>query len=168
MWGQQKNGRILTVVLIIATVVALGAVFIFYVLDPWSDFRDSREAKRWADVTSIVTAIKINQVDNGGLYITAVENAREGESYMITDGSFGVDCDDKNEYCNIKVSGGDNCLDLSSLVLAGYLDEVPVSPKGKMSWGSSRTGYVLRKDESGVLTVSACEPEKTDAVWAAR
>lgn len=168
MWGQQKNGRILAAFLIILAVVALGVVFIFYVLDPWSDFRDSREAKRWADVTSIVTAIKINQSDNGGLYITAVENVREGESYMITDGSFGMDCDDKNDYCDVKVSGSDNCLDLSSLVLSGYLDEIPVSPKGDVIWDSSRTGYVLRKDESGVLTVSACDPEKTGTVWAAR
>ena len=94
-----KKGFTLIELLIVIAIIAIIAAVIFVALDPLRRFQDSRDSTRWQEATSIIDAIKVDQVDNGGQYITAVYNTNVGSVYMISDGATAVGCDDYNTYC---------------------------------------------------------------------
>lgn len=163
-----KKAFTLIELLIVIAIIGIIAASIFVVLDPLSRFRDARDARRWADGSAILSAIKVDQVDNGGTYITAVANTTSGEVYMVSDGAVASGCDDQNTYCDTDVTSDTHCVDLSGLVTEGYLGDVPVSPNGSGTWTSSTTGYTLQRDSTGIITVRACESENTSEIWVAR
>jgi hypothetical protein len=86
-------------------------------------------------------------------------------------------CDDNNLVCtNDELSASEDvtadtdCVDLSGLVTAGYLGQVPVSPSGPdVTWdsgatnGDEGTGYIIEKADNGIITVRTCEAENTGA-----
>ncbi|HKL17044.1 MAG TPA: prepilin-type N-terminal cleavage/methylation domain-containing protein [Patescibacteria group bacterium] len=157
--------------LIVIAVIAIIAAIIFIAVDPIAKFRESRNAKRWTDVNKILNSIKVDRIDNGGAYLPSVENMKAGKIYMITDGSSN-DCDNQNDYCASNVAketaSGEYCLNLSGLVSEGYLEELPISPNGKGNWSKSMAGYTLEKSQNGIITIRACESEKTPEIWVAR
>lgn len=159
--------------LIVVSIIAIVASVVFVSLDPLTRFRDSRDAKRWVDISAILSAIKIDQVDNGGVYMSSVANMTPGEVYMLVDGtSVGANCVAANTYCDVAVTSGasvaDHCLDVAELVSQGYLGSVPVSPKGSYAWNKNITGYTLEKGSTGILTVRACESENAAEIKASR
>jgi len=166
-----RRGFTLIELLIVIAIIAIISAVVFVVLDPLSRFRDARDAQRWADISAILSAVKLDQVDNGGTYLSAIANMTAGEVYMITDGG-GTDCDAQNAYCDTNVTtetvGGDHCVDLSGLVTEGYLGDVPLSPNGAGSWSASISGYTIQRDTTGIITVRACESENSDEIWVAR
>lgn len=159
--------------LIVVSIIAIVASVVFVSLDPLTRFRDSRDAKRWVDISAILSAIKIDQVDNGGVYMSNVANMAPGEVYMLIDGSpSSPNCVTANSYCDVPVTSGssvaDHCLDVSELVSQGYLGSVPVSPRGNYTWSKNITGYTLEKGSTGILTVRACESENAAEIKASR
>jgi prepilin-type N-terminal cleavage/methylation domain-containing protein len=154
-----KKGFTLIELLIVIAIIAIIAAVIFVALDPLKRFQDSRDSTRWQEVTTILEAIQVDQVDNGGGYITSVLNANVGSVYMISDGANAVGCDDYNTYCDTDVSGDSYCVNLSGLVTEGYMGDVPVSPDGDGTWSENYTGYTLQKSSTGTITIRACESE---------
>jgi len=131
-------------------------------------FRDARDSRRWSDITSILNAIKIDQVDNGGNYMSAITNMASGSVYMIVNGAVSSGCDDQNANCDTDVSGDSYCVNLAGLVTDGYLGSIPVGPNGAGSWTSSLSGYTLQRDSNGIITVRSCESENSEEIWVAR
>lgn len=163
-----QKGFTLIELLIVVALIAIIAAVVFVTLNPLTRFQDARDSQRWAAITSILNAIKIDQVDNGGAYLGAVAGITAGEVYMIVDGATVTGCDDNNASCDVDVTDDDNCVDLSGLVTEGYLGSVAVSPKGAATWSSTRTGYTLQRNTSGIIIVRACESENTSDIWVAR
>jgi len=157
--------------LIVVAIFAIIGVIAFVAVNPIARFQDSRNEKRWTDANKILNAIKVDQVDNGGSFLTSIEKAKPGAKYMITNGS-GDNCDALNDYCetnvNTETTSGEFCLDLSGLVKQEYLESLPVSPNGKGDWSKSMTGYTLEKSQDGVITIRACEAEGDPEIWLAR
>ncbi|NCN25403.1 hypothetical protein COT94_03505 [Candidatus Falkowbacteria bacterium CG10_big_fil_rev_8_21_14_0_10_37_14] len=171
--GRFSRGFTLIELLIVVAIISIIAAVVFVALDPMTRFRDSRDAKRWADTTAILSAIKIDQVDNGGNYMAAVGNMVVGDIYMIVDGTPATpNCVAGNTFCDTDVTAeavaGDHCVNLGELVQQGYLGSVPVSPSGAGSWGADLTGYTIEKSATGILTVRACESENTTEIKASR
>jgi len=162
-----RRGFTLIELLIVMAIISIIAAVVFVALDPLTRFRDSRDAARWTDISAIVSAIKIDQVDNGGDYLTAVKDMGTGV-YMIVDGAAPADCTTGNAYCDVDVTAAANCVDLSELVGQGYLGKVPVSPNGNGSWNDKLTGYTLEKSSTGILTVRACEAENAPEIKVSR
>ncbi len=170
----QKRGFTLIELLIVVAIVGIIAAVIFVALNPLKRFQDSRDAVRWSDARQIMEAIQVNQVDDGGAYITSIDSMTADRWYMITDGNGGVDmqigCDHNNAACDIDVHDDGYCVDLDDLVTEGYLGDIPVSPPGTTTWdhgdtaGDEGTGYALYKDTTGALTVQACDSEGSDAI----
>lgn len=154
---RSQKGFTLIELLIVVGIIAILATATFVALDPIKRFKDSRDARRWSDISEILNAIKVYQVDRGEL--TNLESLDADQNYMISNGSVASGCDLQNENCDLQVPDTDNCVNLASLISYGYLGTIPVSPNGSGSWSSSITGYVLTKTASGALKITACESE---------
>lgn len=163
--------------LIVIAIIAILAAVIFVALDPLTRFQDSRDAARWTDVESIAHAIELDQVDNGGVYLTEIQDMVTNTYYMIVDGDGSTaklsGCDDHDSYCGINIANSSYCVDLDELVEQGYLGDIPVSPNyigNSITWdsgddnSSEGTGYVLKKNDNGTITVQACESENSDEI----
>lgn len=167
------DGFTLIELLIVVAIIAIIAAIIFVSLNPLKRFRDSRDSVRWADVTSIADAITLDQLDNGGTYMQAIQDTTEDVSYMIVDGAMDAGCNDNNSNCDVTISGDTDCIDLSSLVDEGYLGDVPVSPAGEVEWEDGNvdneegTGYVFTRTSS-TITIAACESEDSTAISVVR
>jgi len=153
-----SRGFTLIELLIVIAIIAIIAGSVFVALDPLTRFQDARDTRRWSDITALLAAIKINQVDNKGSYISSVASLATETNFMITDGI--------TTPCNVPSCAGVSpapsaCVDLAELVSKGYLGSVPVSPDGVGSWSPSYTGYVINKSGVGTIKIQACEAENT-------
>lgn len=164
-----KKGFTLVELLVVIAIIGILVAIIFVALDPAARFGQARDAVRQNDVQEILSAVKLYQVDNGGAHLTAINDLNDGEVYMaISDGTaMTTGCSDNNTNCTTNVTDADNCVDISGLVTGGYLDSMPVSPAGVVTWddgsasGEEGSGYTISKDSNGIVTVRACEDEQT-------
>ncbi len=163
---KQKNGFTLIELLIVIAIIAIIAAVVFVALDPLTRFRDSRDAGRWSDISAVLSATKVDQVDNKGSYIAVISGLTAGNVYMI--GTAIAGCDDQNANCDTAVTSDASCVDLIGLVTEGYLGSVPISPNGEGTWTAGVTGYTLSRASTGILTVRACESENTDEISVSR
>lgn len=163
---KMNKGFTLIELLIVIAIIAIILAVLYVALDPLTRFRDSRDSARWQDVSALAEAIVVDQVDNGGSYLSVISNATSSEVFMI--GSATTGCEANDAYCDTSVATTTNCLDLSGLITEGYIGEVPVSPNGSGSWSSSLTGYTIQRDATGAITVRACESENSSEIYIVR
>jgi type IV pilus assembly protein PilA len=168
MFKINKKAFTLIELLIVIAIISIIASVVFVALDPLTRFRDSRDAKRWADINALLSAIKIDQVDNGGSYMSTITAMTTGQVYMITDGVVSTGCDAGNAVCGTDVTATANCVNVAELVQQGYLGSVPLSPKGARQWTSSLSGYTMERGANGIITIRACEAENTTEIKSAR
>jgi len=154
------KGFTLVELLIVIAIIAIIAAVVFVSLDPLTRFKDARDSNRWSDVSSILSAIKIDQVDNKGPYLDTINT--NGVTYMIGTATAGCDTD-----CSL-MSSSTACVDLTGLVTQGYLGEVPVSPNEIGSWSSSLTGYTLTASSTGIITIQSCEVGNATSISVSR
>lgn len=156
----KKQGFTLVELLIVVAIIAILAAVVFAALNPLKRFQDSRNARRWSDIAELMHAIKVYQVDNGGTYLTAIEEKKgDGYVYMITQGLVSTGCASQNSNCVRQVTGDTYCVNLGGLVSSGYMGKIPISPNGAGIWTSVLTGYTLVASSTGVITITACEAE---------
>ena len=161
-----QQGFTLVELLVVIAIIGVLVAIIFVALDPSTRFQQARDAVRQNDVQEILSAVKLDQVDNNGTYLTAIADATATEVSMIVNGATMTSgCDDNNSACDTNVTGDTSCVNLAGLVSEGYLHEIPVSPTGSVIWddGSGATdegtGYTLSRSATGIITIRACESE---------
>ncbi len=162
-----KKGFTLIELLIVIAIIAILAAVVFVALDPLTRFRDARDSSRWSDVSGLISAIKIDQVDNGGSYIAAITDMSNSEVYMIGSCGSGATVAGITDYCDTDPTQV-ACVDLSGLATEGYIASIPLSPNGGGTWTTSTTGYTIEKRGNGILFVRACESENSDEILIAR
>ena len=148
------TGFTLIELLIVVAVIAILAAFTFVALNPLARFQDSRNARRWSDVNAILAAIKLNQVDNNGEYLASIEELATSTYYQIGTGDM---CQRICSYPTVTIT--DACVNLTGLVSAGYLPDIPYNPNDTSS-DEEYTGYYLMKGDNGMITVGSCDEEK--------
>lgn len=149
---QNQKGFTLIELLIVIVIIVILAAGAFVALDPASRFRDSRDATRWTDVTGVLEAIKINEVDERAIVSTLVS---DGSNYMVgTDGATAA------ETCADATVVAADTVDLTELVTEGAIAQIPVAPEaaGGTTWDAGETGYYVSYDGNAV-TVGACDSE---------
>jgi len=160
-----KKGFTLIELLIVIGILAILAGIVFVALDPLTRFRDARDSSRWGDISAVLSAIRVDQVDNGGSYIAAISGLTVDTDYMIGTNS-GATCI-ANTPCDTAITNG-NCVDIAGLVTEGYLGKVPQSSNGAGTWSAGKTGYYVRRNTNNSVTVGACESENTASISVTR
>lgn len=161
---KNTKGFTLIELLLVIALIAILASIVFVALDPLKRLKDSRDSTRAEQLANLIQAIKLNQIDNKGYFLTSINNisaASSSEVYMIAGNSNATGC---NQTCATPVTGATRCIDLSGLVTGGYLGKIPVSPNGTGTWTASTTGYTLQKSATGLITLRACEAENSNEI----
>jgi len=167
---QSQAGFTLIELLLVIAIIAILAAVIFVALDPLKRFADSRDSTRWSEVEEILHAIKIDQIDNRGEYLQAVQDMVDDEWYMIGTATTGCATATQDTVCDQTIGSTTYCVDLDGgtdgLVDEGYIASIPISPNNpnENDWTASYTGYAIKKTsipgESGAyIEVAACEGE---------
>lgn len=146
-----KKGFTLIELLIVIAIIAILAGVVFVALDPLTRFQDSRDSRRWGDVTGMLSAIKINQVDNKGSYLASITALSNATNAMIGTGADATGC---------TAASTTVVVDLTGLVTGGYLASVPMDPNAGTA---AKTLYYLTKNANGTVKIGACTPEHTPA-----
>jgi len=145
--------------LIVIAIIAILAVVVFVALDPLTRFQDARDAQRWSDVTAVLDAAKLDQVDNGGSYVAAISGLTNALYYSIGTCVAGGDAG-----CTAQVTQA-ACADLTALATGGKIPIVPMDPS---TGTEALTDYYLMKAATGVITIGACDPEGGSAITVSR
>lgn len=152
------GGFTLMELLIVIAIIIVLAAAVFVALNPAKRFQDSRNARRSSDIAAILSALKTDQVDNGGTYVASVAALTVDTAYQI--GTAATGCDTG---CTGVTEGA--CVDLTAIATEGYLGSVPFDPS---TGTATETDYSLIRNTSGTITVSACDAEGGVTVSASR
>lgn len=157
--GKKQKGFTLIELLIVIAIIVVLAAAVFVALNPAKRFQDSRNARRSSDVASILSALKTDQIDNGGTYLASVAALTVDTEYQI--GTAAVDCDSGCTAVTTEAA----CADLTGLVTDGYLGSVPMDPS---SGAAAETDYYIIRNTAGTITVGACDAENGSTVTLTR
>lgn len=137
-----RKGFTLIEVLVVIAIISILATVVFVALDPVTRFADARNARRWNDVNSILTAVHQHIVDNDGDLPAGLST-----SFAATEiGSCG------------------SCVDLAA-TLSAFLASMPLDPS---AGNATNTGYEVAVDANNIVTVSAPDAENSETVQVSR
>lgn len=157
--NKKQFGFTLIELLIALTIVSILAISVYVALNPAQRLKDAKDSRRSTDVDTILTAIHQAIVDNKGVLpanIPAVDTLAQ----LGTDVS---GCNISNSYCTT----GAACVDLmtGSPNVSKYLANMPTDPNDGTA---NKTGYAVKRDSNGIVTVIACNTEGTATISASR
>lgn len=145
--SKYNQGFTLIELLIVITIIAALAVAVFVALNPIKRLSDARDARRVADVETMLTAIHEYIVDNKGV---APAGISASESLL---GTAVAGCNITQANCAISTT---TCTNLTS-PLAKYLKTIPIDPGS--TYSAAKTGYSVTLDGNNIVTVKACGGE---------
>ncbi len=148
-----SKGFTLIELLIVIAIIAILSVGVYVALNPAARFADARNARRYSDVNSILTAVQEYIVDNDGS-IPAGVTSTEKQLGTCADTDTGADS------CGAAAA----CLDLST-TLADYLKSIPRDPS--LASSANYTKYSA-KSVNGIVTVRACGAESGSVIEVSR
>lgn len=151
---KNKQGFTLIELLVVIVIIAILAAIIFVAVDPGKRFSDARDARRRAEVVSILNAVLKYQVDNDGDLPTLID-AVTGTSQVL--GTSGTGCDTT---CTADTTVA-ACVDLTTDLVDTYLAAIPQDPK---TGTAANTDYYINKTTGGRLLVGACDPELAGSI----
>ncbi|MBU0661176.1 prepilin-type N-terminal cleavage/methylation domain-containing protein [Patescibacteria group bacterium] len=163
----QKEGFTLIELLIVIAIIGIIMIAMFIALNPLLRFQHSRDAVRWQEVSEMLTAIKVDQIDNDGEYMAVIEQMSTSTVYLIGTCVNGATAVDITNYCDVNPAVT-ACINFVGFLTEGYMGSLPVSPAGAKEWTSEFSGYTIEKRDNGTLFLRACESEQADEIVLSR
>ena len=139
---KERKGFTLIELLIVIAIIAILAVWLFVALDPVKRFADARNARRWADINNVLTAVHEYIVDNDGSLPTGLTSGMSSK----------------------ELGSCDACANLSG-PLAPYLKSIPQDPAGGTA---ANTGYSIDVDSNNLVTVYSTNAENAETIQVSR
>lgn len=139
-----NKGFTLIEILLVIGIIAVLATVVIVALDPATRFANARDARRLADIQSVLSAVQQYIVDNRGSLPSGLDTT---EKQIGTSGS---GCELTANDCSANTS---YCLDLS-VSLARYLKSMPFDPQ---NGSEATTRYSIVADANNIITVKACD-----------
>jgi prepilin-type N-terminal cleavage/methylation domain-containing protein len=146
---KHQSGFTLIELLIVIAIIAALAIVVFVALNPSQRLKDTRDARRTADVETILTAIHASIVDNKGTLPSGLSTGMA----EVQLGSAGSGCAVATGGCSVAATA---CTDLST-PLVKYLKTIPIDPN--LAANSTKTNYSVVVDSNNIVTVKACGTE---------
>lgn len=149
----KKGGFTLIEILVVIGLIAILATVVLVAVNPAKQFRQARNSQRVANVNAILNAIGQNLADNKGEF----------------------QCSDSIPSSDTEI--GKDELDLRPCLVPDYLSELPVDPQDGANTcespsacltGDYNTGYEVRQEASGRITVSAPSAEDDETIEVTR
>ena len=151
---KRKTGFTLVELLIVIGIIAILAALAFVALNPLARFQDSRNAQRRTDAAALLSAIKLDQVDNGGAHHANITDLTDNTYYQIGDAVVGCNTTCSNPSVTMQAA----CVPLWYLIDEGYIADIPFDPNGDGA-AYETSGYYIYKYDSGQLAIGSCHEE---------
>ena len=145
------KGFTLIELLLVIAIIAILALVVIVALNPVKRLQDARNARRYADVDSILTAVHEYIIDNNGSMPAGIST---------TEAQLGTCATGGNVVCTTAATA---CVDLST-PLAKYLKSIPTDPLAS----ASATYYSVVKDVNNIVTIKACDAEDAATITISR
>ena len=168
--AQKQSGFTLIELLVSLTIITILAIAVFVALNPAQRLKDAKDARRIADVDSILTAIHQSIVDNKGTYPS---NLPAAGTYKQLGTGNATDCPiTVGTYCDTtNITGyATACVDLAAGTqnLTNYLASLPIDPVGGTTVNAVKTGYAVGRNTAGIVTVYSCYTDATTVIKSSR
>lgn len=149
----RKSAFTLIELILVVAIIAILAAVIFVAVDPARRLQESRNAVRYSDVATILSAVKECQTDNDGVHCITDDAAGDP---VVADADYviGNDTTGCSATCGARTTDG-SCYDLTTIG-ANYLSAVPKDPA---SGTDDNTDYYIIFGTLGDVEVGACDPE---------
>ena len=155
---KNQQGFTLIELLIVIVIISILAAIIFVAVDPATRFGDARDARRRAEIVSILNAVLKYQVDNDGDMPSGIDATVASSQVLGTAGSG----------CSTTCTGATTvaaCVDLSGDLVDVYLASIPIDPN---TGTAANTDYAINQTTSGRINVTACDPENAASISVSR
>lgn len=165
------SGFTLIELLVALTILTILAVTVYAALNPAQRLSDSKNARRTADISEILTAIHQSVVDNKGTYPTSFPAV--GTTKQLGTSTSAVTCPaivgtNVATQCTGVTTVCANLMEDLTQDLIPYLASMPIDPTGGTTATAANTGYVVGRDTNGIVTVKACHADGTSPITVSR
>ncbi len=150
------KGFTLIELIIVIAVIALLAAATFVAINPAKRVGDANNAKRWSDITAIADAYNAYLADNSGTNPTTTPAPTSGVTYSIASTTGGLVFATCEAVANGNPTTTTALIDLSALVTAGYIGQIPTDPSYVVG-DLYNTGYYFYRESTGKMIVGACD-----------
>jgi prepilin-type N-terminal cleavage/methylation domain-containing protein len=159
------RGFTLIELLLVVTVLSLLAVAVFVGLNPAKRLIDTKNAKRTSDVDTVLSAIHESIIDNNGTYPTGLSAGMNEKQIGNSTGGVPT-CIIATAGCSVTTNT--DCVDLTQGAqnLSKYIKTYPIDPT--TTYNASTSGYTVKVDSNGIVTVRACGAEGGSIIYASR
>jgi type IV pilus assembly protein PilA len=156
----RQQGFTLIELLLVIGIIAILASIVIVAINPTKQLGDARNAQRRSDVNTILNAVYQWSIDHNGVLPGYMTGATVGTNYQI------CNCNTTNcparSACGLPGNAMINLRELSGSYVVG----VPRDPQ--VSASASGTNYLIRKDSSGRVIVTAPGAEQGASITVTR
>jgi prepilin-type N-terminal cleavage/methylation domain-containing protein len=152
-----RTGFTLLELLLVIGILAILLGLALVAIDPARRYNQSRNTTRWSHVSSLLSAIKTYQADNGGNLPGSTLDATASTAQIIGEGAT---CASYSCPYGLPVglsvpASGCAVSDLDT-ALAAYLKAIPYDPS---AGSAADTRYWINKDASGLIEIGTCNAQ---------
>ncbi len=153
--AKRNKGFTLIELLVVITIIGILAATIFVAIDPAKRFAQSRNGRRYSEISAVLDAILTFSIDNKGNLPANIDSV-VGTAQIL--GTAATGCDSGCTPAGTTVAA---CADLTTDLVDKYLAAIPIDPKDGTA---SKTLYAVNKTANGRIKIFSCSAEDGEVI----